>query len=65
MGKRGGVYRVLLGKPEEKRQRGRQRCRGENIIKIDLKEVESGEIDWIELAEADPNPPFRCRHNLT
>ena len=39
MGERRGTYRVLVGKPEGKRQIGRPRHRWENNIKIDLQEV--------------------------
>ena len=38
-GKRRGVYRVLEGKPEEKRPLGRSRGRWEDNIKIDLQDV--------------------------
>jgi hypothetical protein len=43
----GGVYRGLVGKPEEKRPLGRPRCRCENI-RMDLQEVGCGgyELDW-------------------
>ena len=51
MGERRGVYGVLVGKPEGKRPLGRPRRRWEGNIKIDLQEVESGVIDWIELAQ--------------
>jgi hypothetical protein len=34
-----GVYRFLVGKPEGKRTLGRPRCRSEDNIKMDLKEV--------------------------
>jgi hypothetical protein len=34
MGKRRGVYRVLMGKPEGRRPLGRPRCRWENTIKM-------------------------------
>jgi len=40
MGERGGVYRILVGKPEGKRPRGRPRRRWEDNIKTDLQEVE-------------------------
>ena len=43
--------RILLGKPEEKITLGRPRCRWENNIKIDLKELGCGLGDWIALAE--------------
>jgi hypothetical protein len=41
-GERKGVYRVLVGIPEEKRPLGRPRCRWEDNIKLDLQEVGSG-----------------------
>ena len=50
MGKRRGVYRVLVGKPERKRPPGRPRRRWENNIKMDLQEMGCGGTDWIELA---------------
>ena len=50
VGERRGVYRVLVGKPEEKRPLGRPRRRWEDNIKTDLQEVGCGGIDWIELA---------------
>ena len=46
-----GVYRVLLGKPEGKRPLGRPRCRWEDNVKMDLKEVGGGCGDWMELAQ--------------
>ena len=50
MGKR-GVYRVLLGKPEEERPLGRPGHRWEDNIKMDLQEVGCGSMEWIKLAE--------------
>ena len=50
MGERRGVYRVLVGKHEGKRPFGRPRCGWEDNIKMDLQEVGSGGMDWIELA---------------
>jgi len=50
MGERRGVYRVLVGKPDGKRQRGRPRRRWEDNIKMVLQEVGDGSMDWIELA---------------
>jgi len=47
----GGVYRVLVGKPEGKRPMGRPRRRWEDNIKMYLQEVECGDMDWIELAQ--------------
>jgi hypothetical protein len=51
LGERRGVYRVLMGKHEEKRPLGRLRRRWEDNIKMDLQEVGCGVLDWIELAE--------------
>jgi hypothetical protein len=50
MGERRGMYRVLVGKTEGKRQLGRPRRRWEDNIKMDLQEVGCGDMDWIELA---------------
>ena len=47
----GGVYRVLVGKPEGKRPLGRPRRRWEDNIKMDLEEVGGGCGDWMELAQ--------------
>jgi hypothetical protein len=45
------VYRVLVGKPEGKRQLGRPRRRWENNITMDLQELGCGCEDWIVLAQ--------------
>jgi len=50
-GERGGLYRVLVGKPEGKRPLGSPRRRWEDNIKMELQEVVSGGVDWIELAQ--------------
>jgi len=50
MGDRRGVSRILVGKPEGKRQLGRPRRRWECNIKMDLQEVGCGGMDWTELA---------------
>ena len=51
MGERRGLYRILVGKPEGKRQLGRPRRKWEDKIKKDLQEVGCRFVDWIELAE--------------
>jgi hypothetical protein len=48
MGEGRGVHRVLVGKPEGKRQLGRPRRRWEDNIKRDLQEVRGGGGDWME-----------------
>jgi hypothetical protein len=45
------AYRVLVGKPEGMRQLGRQGRKWEDNIKMDLREVGWGGIDWIDLAQ--------------
>ena len=50
-GERRGVYRVLEGKPEGKGSLGRPGRRWEDNIKMDLREVGCGGMDWIELAQ--------------
>jgi len=44
------VYRVLVRKPERKRQLGGPRYRWEDNIKMDHQEVGYGGMDWIDLA---------------
>jgi len=51
MGERRGVCRVLVGKPEGKRPRGRPRHRLEGNIKTDFQDVGCGDRDWIEMAQ--------------
>jgi hypothetical protein len=50
MVERRGAYRVLAVKPEGRRPLDRLRRRWENNIKMDLREVGLGEMDWIDLA---------------
>jgi len=49
--RRGGVYRVLVGKAEGKRSLGRPRRRWVDNIRTDLREVGCGHMDWIGLAQ--------------
>jgi hypothetical protein len=51
MGEERNVYRVLMGKPEGKRPLGRPRCRWGDGIRMDLREIGSGSVDWIQLAQ--------------
>ena len=50
MGRRRGVYRVLVRKPGGKRPFGRRKRRWGGYIKIDLQEV-GGDMDWTDLAQ--------------
>jgi hypothetical protein len=45
------VYRVLIGKPEGKRILEKPRRRWEDGIRMDLREIGLGCIDWIQLAQ--------------
>jgi hypothetical protein len=45
------AYRMLVVKPEGKRPLGRPRRRWLDNIKIDLREIGWGGLDWIDLAQ--------------
>jgi len=45
------MYRVLVGEPEGKRPLGIPRSRWEDNVKMDLKDVGCGGMDWIKLAQ--------------
>jgi hypothetical protein len=51
MGTKKNAYRILVGKPEGKRPQGRPRRRWEDNIKMDLREIGWGVMDWIDLAQ--------------
>jgi hypothetical protein len=50
MGEERKVYKVLVGKPEGRRPLGRPRRRWEDGIRMDLREIGFGGVDWIRLA---------------
>ena len=51
MGERIGAYRALVGKPEGSKTLRRHRRRWEDNIKMDLREVGWGGMDWIDVAQ--------------
>jgi hypothetical protein len=51
MGEERKVYKVLVGKPEGKRPLGRPRRRWEDGIRMFLREIGLGGVDWIRLAQ--------------
>jgi len=51
MGEESGVYRVLVGKTEEKRPLERPKHRWVDNIRMNLPEVGCGYMDWIGLAQ--------------
>jgi hypothetical protein len=50
-GEKRNAYRLLVGKPEGRRQLGRPRCRWLDNIRMDLAEVGWGDVDWIGLVQ--------------
>jgi hypothetical protein len=51
MGEKRNGYSILVGKPEGKRELGRPKRRWEDNIRIDLREIGRGGMDWINLAQ--------------
>jgi hypothetical protein len=51
MGEERKVYKVMVGKPKGKRPLGRPRRRWEDGIRMDLKEIGLGGVDWIRLSQ--------------
>jgi hypothetical protein len=51
MGEERNVYMVLMGKPEGKRPLERPRHRWEDGIRMDLREICWGSVDWIQLVQ--------------
>jgi hypothetical protein len=51
LGEKRNAYRILVGKPEGKRPRGRRRRRWVDNIKKDLREIGWDGMDWIHIAK--------------
>jgi hypothetical protein len=51
MGEVRGAYNILVGRLGGRRPLGRPRCRWEDNIKMDLREIRFGDVDWIHLAQ--------------
>jgi hypothetical protein len=51
MGEERNAYRVLIGKPEGKRPLGRPRRRWEDEIRMNLREIGWGCVEWIQLVQ--------------
>jgi hypothetical protein len=45
------MHRILVGKPEEKRPLERPRCRWVDSVKMDLRVIGWGDMDWFDLAQ--------------
>jgi hypothetical protein len=50
-GEKRNAYRILVGKPEGKRPLLRPRRRWEYSIKMDLREIVLGGMDWINMVQ--------------
>jgi hypothetical protein len=51
MGEVRGAYDILVGRLEGRRPLGIPRSRWEDNIKMDLREIGRGDVDWIHLAQ--------------
>jgi hypothetical protein len=51
IGEVGDSYNILVGRPEGRRPLGRPRHRWEDNIKMDLREIVFGDVDWIHWAQ--------------
>jgi ribosome biogenesis protein Nip4 len=51
MGEVRGAYNILVGRPEGSRLLGRPRRRREDNIKMGLREIGFGDVDWIHLVQ--------------
>jgi hypothetical protein len=50
-GRKRNAYRILMGKPEGNRPLGRPRRRWVYNIKIDHREIEWNDMNWIDLTQ--------------
>jgi hypothetical protein len=51
MGEKRNAYRILVGEPKGKRPLGRPRRKWEDNIRMDLRQIGWGGMDWIDLAQ--------------
>jgi hypothetical protein len=51
MGEVRDAYNILVGKPEGRRPLGRPRCRWDDNIKVNLRDIGFGDVDLIYLAQ--------------
>jgi hypothetical protein len=63
-GEKRNAYRILVGKPEEKRPLGRPGRRWVDNFKADLREIGWDGMDWMELAR-ERSVEGSCEHDET
>jgi hypothetical protein len=51
LGEKRNAYSILVGNAEGKRPLGRSRHRWVNNIKMDLRVIGTGDMDWIDLSQ--------------
>jgi hypothetical protein len=51
MGAKRNAYMILVGKPEGIIPLGRSRCKWVDNIKMDLREIGWGGMDWIDMVQ--------------
>jgi hypothetical protein len=61
MGEMRDAYRNLVGKPEGERPLGRPRRRWEHNIRLYLREMEGGGMDWMHVAQDRDRDGWVCR----
>jgi hypothetical protein len=59
MGEERKLYKILVGKSEGKRPLGRPRRRWQYGIRLNLREIGLGVVDWIRLAQ-EQGPVAGC-----
>jgi hypothetical protein len=64
MGEERKVYNVLMRKPERKRPLERSRRRWEDGIRMDLREIVWGSVEWIQLARDRNRWPGSCKYGF-
>jgi hypothetical protein len=62
MGERRNAFRVLVRKQERKRPAGRSRRKWKDCIRMDLREIGWGGMDWIHLAQDRGPLENSCEH---
>jgi hypothetical protein len=62
IGEKRNAYRILVGKPEEKRPLGRPRRRWVDNIKMDLREIGWDGVDWFDMAQGPVQGS--CEHGI-